>query len=71
MPHLKGFFMSSMKQRLAQAMKDWQPQLAQTIAEQKIAKKGLKNKRKIEDVQKKAKHSANKMLQSIDKGMRF
>jgi tRNA uridine 5-carbamoylmethylation protein Kti12 len=63
--------MSSMKQRIAQAMKDWQPQLSETIANEKIAKKGLKNKRKIAEVQKKAKHSANKMLQSIDKGMRF
>lgn len=63
--------MQSMKQRVAQAMKEWQPRLAETIANEKIAKKGLKNKRKVAATQKKAKHSANKMLQSIDKGMRF
>ena len=63
--------MSTMKQRIAQAMKDWQPQLSETIANEKIAKKGLKNKRKVAAAQKKAKHSANKMLQALDKGMRF
>jgi hypothetical protein len=63
--------MSINKARLAQAMKDWQPELAEKLANEKIAKKNLKNKRKVAAVQEKAKHSANKLLQSLDKGMRF
>ena len=71
MPHLKDFFMSISKQRLAQAMKDWQPQLAQTLAQEKIAKKGLTNKRKVAEAKAKGKHKANKILRSLDKGFVF
>jgi|APGre2960657404_1045060.scaffolds.fasta_scaffold67311_1 hypothetical protein len=59
------------KQRLAQAMKDWKPQLAQTLAQEKIDKKGLTNKRKIAIANTKGKHQANKVLRSLDKGYKF
>jgi len=63
--------MSINKERLAQAMKDWQPKLADTLAQEKIAKKGLTNKRKVAEAKAKGKHQANKVLRSIDKGYKF
>ena len=59
------------KQRLAQAMKDWKPELAQTLAQEKIDKKGLTNKRKVAEAKAKGKHQANKVLRSLDKGFVF
>ncbi len=52
-------------------MKDWKPELAQTLAQEKIAKKGLTNKRKVAVAKAKGKHQANKILRSIDKGFKF
>lgn len=59
------------KERLQQAMQDWKPVLAEQLAQDKIKKKKLTNKSKINAAKKKAQKSASNMLKSIDRGMRF
>ena len=77
-----GFFMSieltaeeksnlKRKQAQEQAMKDWRKQVADTIASEKIAKRKISNKEKIKETQKKARHSANKLINCFEKGWQF
>jgi phenylalanyl-tRNA synthetase alpha subunit len=59
------------KQKLEEAMSDWRKQVATTIAEKKISKRGISNKAKVKEVKKKAKHSANRLINCFEKGWQF
>jgi hypothetical protein len=61
----------SIKERLEQAKQEWLPKLAETLAQEKIAKKRLKNKKKIRAVKKTSVKRAENMIKSVDKGLRF
>ena len=59
------------KQAQEQAMKDWRKQVAETIANEKIAKRNISNKEKIKETKKKARHSANRLINCFEKGWQF
>jgi len=77
-----GFFMSieltalekstqKKRENLEQAMKDWRKQLSQEIANKKITKKNISNKEKVKKEKSKARHSANRLINSFEKGWTF
>jgi hypothetical protein len=59
------------KRTQEQALRQWEAQLADTLSSQKIAKKKIRNKSKIQKIQQQAKISASKMIKAIDKGFIF
>ena len=59
------------KRNQEQAMRQWQAQLADTISSQKIAKKKISNKSKIQKIQQQAHISAGKVIKAVDKGFSF
>jgi hypothetical protein len=59
------------KQKLEDAMSEWRKQVASTIAEKKISKRGISNKAKIKEVKKKARHHANRLINTFEKGWQF